>query len=274
MDFETSSANILSTQSIDNDNNIPVQTNSIKKRHREDDTEIKMDEGSEFATNKEQKQQNTIFITNTLELNTSSAISFIAGDDLNRKSSSHIKRKIDEDDGIKSTSNMDEATKGTIDDDDADDEDGEDDVGEEMKHGIFFKNLAILLVDDSAIIRKMLATILKKEGHNVVDAENGLDCLVKLKEYRLQNAVTPFDVILMDIQMPVMDGMEATRQLREELEFKKSIIALSSFCDSETVENIMAAGADGFIPKPFNLKVLYKKLLKLKKRDGRDLCEI
>ena len=125
------------------------------------------------------------------------------------------------------------------------------------------QSLDILLVEDSPMISKMVTMMLSRNHHQVVVAENG-EIAIKRVMTRLQFTKLPFDVILMDLQMPVMDGLEATKRLREieqQQPFQHEngakahlrIIGLSANSDSDTMQEAYDAGIDCFIPKPFNI---------------------
>lgn len=104
----------------------------------------------------------------------------------------------------------------------------------------------ILLVDDAAFSRTMLRTILSKEGHEIVaEAVNGREAI------RLYETHLP-DIVLMDITMPEMDGVEATREICKVHPTAKVIIC-SAVGQSVKVADAFAAGAKDFIVKPFNL---------------------
>jgi CheY-like chemotaxis protein len=132
-------------------------------------------------------------------------------------------------------------------------------------------NLDILLVDDALSIVKMTSLMLRKLGHRITAAENG-EVAVKIVENRWKEEGKSFDLILMDLQMPVMDGLEATKRIRkmegvlqrerssEELSADASrflpkhfIVGVSANSDSETESNAIEHGADAFIAKPFTL---------------------
>lgn len=117
--------------------------------------------------------------------------------------------------------------------------------------------LKILLVEDEPVNRMMAQKILERMGHRIVSAENGLDCLKILgSEY--------FDAILMDIQMPVMDGLQATRTIRTSNDYINvrdiPIIALSAHANKESRYSALEAGVNGYLCKPFELKDLEKIL--------------
>lgn len=119
------------------------------------------------------------------------------------------------------------------------------------------KEFRILMVEDNLINQKISKVILEKSGCKLDVANNGKEGLEKYKE-------NPYDLILMDIQMPVMDGLEATRKIRQ---FEKKqgerhafIVALTANAMESDREKAKESGMNGFIAKPFNPKELLKIL--------------
>jgi signal transduction histidine kinase/ActR/RegA family two-component response regulator len=114
--------------------------------------------------------------------------------------------------------------------------------------------LTILLVEDTKEVVMMVKDYLELAGYKVVTAQDGVDAIVQAK------LVRP-DLILMDVQMPRMDGLEATRKLRSEPQFRYTpIIALTALAMPSDRENCLAAGMDEYISKPVNLKALVKMI--------------
>ena len=104
----------------------------------------------------------------------------------------------------------------------------------------------IILVDDNETFRKAMHTLFAKTGNNqiIAEASNGQEFLYKLKKFNNAN----IDIVLMDIQMPVMDGIEASkRALLYKPDLK--IIALTTFGDSEKVSLMIEAGVCSHIFK-------------------------
>jgi CheY-like chemotaxis protein len=89
----------------------------------------------------------------------------------------------------------------------------------------------------------------------VVEAINGVDALEKIKQNN-------FDVILMDVQMPIMDGIEATTIIREELKINTPIIALTANAFKTEIEKFKSVGINDYLTKPFDENVLYKAIVK------------
>ena len=112
-------------------------------------------------------------------------------------------------------------------------------------------SLRILLVDDHPINRLMTRSQLKLMGCAPMDeAENGLVAL----DYLRRNA---YDVVLMDMQMPEMDGLEATRALRQMvLQSQPVVIAMTATAFTEDRDACMDAGMDHFLSKPVKIDVL------------------
>jgi PAS domain S-box-containing protein len=110
----------------------------------------------------------------------------------------------------------------------------------------------ILLVEDTKEVTMMVKDYLELTGYKVVTAQDGVDAIVQAK------LVRP-DLILMDVQMPRMDGLEATRKLRSEPDFRYTpIIALTALAMPSDRERCLEAGMDEYISKPVNLKALIK----------------
>ena len=116
--------------------------------------------------------------------------------------------------------------------------------------------LKILLVDDQQINLTFASRILNKAGHQVIEACNGREALEKLERHVV-------DIILMDIQMPVMSGIEATLAIRsrekENGEHIK-IIAVSARALHEERTHILMQGFDGYVVKPFAISELFKEM--------------
>jgi CheY-like chemotaxis protein len=108
-------------------------------------------------------------------------------------------------------------------------------------------NCRILLVEDDPDHRPLLSLMLAKAGSEVTAAENGQVAVDLARAAR--DAGLPFDLIVMDMQMPVLDGLAATRKLRAE-GFKNPIIALTARAVSTDRQRCLAAGCDDFLSKP------------------------
>ncbi|MBR4450099.1 MAG: response regulator [Treponema sp.] len=117
----------------------------------------------------------------------------------------------------------------------------------------------ILAVDDSVSIRKSISFILGQEGYEVVEAVDGNDGLAKARAEK-------FDLVITDINMPGMDGIELIKNLRQEASYKFTpLIALTTENQMSKMEEGKAAGATGWIVKPF---VAEKLLAVVKKVTG------
>lgn len=116
----------------------------------------------------------------------------------------------------------------------------------------------VLLADDEEDIKLVIQMYLETSGYEVVTAYDGLDAIEKAKE-------TKPDLILMDIMMPVIDGIEVTRQIKSLEETKHiPVVMLTAAAQSAMVERAMKAGASDYISKPFepeNLKNIVDQIL-------------
>lgn len=116
----------------------------------------------------------------------------------------------------------------------------------------------VLLVEDNLINQKVAQTILQRCGCDVVLANNGQEAVEAIAQH------PPFDVILMDVQMPVMDGFEATRVIRSLHEHHATpIVAMTANATERDRQRCLAAGMDHFLSKPFALQDLRALLAEL-----------
>ena len=105
---------------------------------------------------------------------------------------------------------------------------------------------SILAVDDSSSMRQMVAFTLKGAGHQVVEAADGQDALNKAKSQK-------FDLVITDVNMPVMDGITFIGKLRGEPSYKFTpMLMLTTESSMDKKAAGKAAGATGWIVKPFN----------------------
>ncbi|HFE36919.1 MAG TPA: response regulator, partial [Gammaproteobacteria bacterium] len=126
-------------------------------------------------------------------------------------------------------------------------------------HRTTFKNTHILLTEDNAINQMVAAEYLEKFGCTITPAGNGLEALIQIKRNR-------FDLVLMDCQMPEMDGFEATRKIRkwEQANGKKSIpiVAFTANAMQGDKDICISTGMDDYISKPVNVTDLEAVLIK------------
>ena len=104
----------------------------------------------------------------------------------------------------------------------------------------------MLLAEDNAVNRKVATGLLEKRGHQVVVTSNGKEALAALQK-------GTYDLVLMDVQMPEMDGFEATRRIRgleQGTGFHQQIIALTAHAVIGDRERCLEAGMDGYLTKP------------------------
>lgn len=125
-------------------------------------------------------------------------------------------------------------------------------------HSLLLKGKSFLVVEDNEVNQKLVAYVLKKVGGTVDIAHNG-----QMAIDLLQNKTNRYDLIIMDIQMPVMDGYEATEYIRTVLQLQTPIIAMTATALKGDQERAEQVGMNEFMLKPFDFDDLYKRLIKL-----------
>jgi CheY-like chemotaxis protein len=122
-----------------------------------------------------------------------------------------------------------------------------------MKPG---SNLHILLAEDNPINQKLTIRVLQKRGHHVTLVENGKQALEQTEK-------EDYDLILMDVQMPVMGGFEATERIRareKRTGVRTPIIAMTACAMKGDKEKCLQAGMNGYVSKPIQVDELYKTI--------------
>lgn len=118
------------------------------------------------------------------------------------------------------------------------------------------RNMRILIAEDNAVDRTLAVRLLEKRGYTVETVETGKAALDALERQS-------FDAILMDVQMPEMDGLQATTTIRDHERITGThvpIIAMTAYAMSGDKERCLAAGMDRYIPKPLNIQYLYQAI--------------
>jgi two-component system, OmpR family, alkaline phosphatase synthesis response regulator PhoP len=115
----------------------------------------------------------------------------------------------------------------------------------------------ILIVDDEKPISTLLAQTFEQEGFQVANADNGIDCMNKMANFRPH-------VVIMDIMMPKLDGVDTTRLIRRNQSYAGTIVvALSAKADEDTRQSMKNAGANLFMRKPFVIAKLVDRVGKM-----------
>ncbi len=128
-----------------------------------------------------------------------------------------------------------------------------------------FENIHVLVAEDNELNWEIISEILKGFGVNSDRVKDGKECVERMNA----SADGAYDLILMDIQMPVMDGREATRIIRANTrEYVKNItiVAMTADAFAEDVQNCMNAGMDGHIPKPIDMKRVVEVLRQVQQK--------
>jgi two-component system cell cycle response regulator DivK len=112
----------------------------------------------------------------------------------------------------------------------------------------------ILVVEDQEDNRQILRDLLTNAGFDMIEAENGEDAVASAQESRP-------DLILMDIQLPILDGYEATRRIKADPDLKSiPIIVVTSYALSGDEDKARLAGCDDYVAKPFSPRQLLAKI--------------
>jgi len=121
------------------------------------------------------------------------------------------------------------------------------------------KTAKILLVDDDQLVRRALCMTLSSAGYVVIQAWTGEEALDKI-----QAEAADAGVVLLDLKLPGMDGLEACRRMREVTDIP--ILVISMLRETEDLEEASQAGADDYLPKPFGIQQLLSRIEALRRK--------
>ncbi|TID28813.1 hypothetical protein CANINC_002332 [Pichia inconspicua] len=131
-------------------------------------------------------------------------------------------------------------------------------------------NLKLLVAEDNLVNQEVVKRMLRLEGiSNIALARDGEDAVQFVKEC-ITNDNKPFDLILMDVQMPNLDGLSATKIIREELHYAGPIVALTAFADISNEKGCIDAGMSGFLSKPIRRNLLKNIIREFCQKDTSD----
>jgi len=123
--------------------------------------------------------------------------------------------------------------------------------------------MTILIVDDEVQMRQLLTMCLQTKGFDVDEAASGYECLQKLMQ-------KSYDLIILDIMMPHVDGFEVLKQIREKLDKNVPVVMLTALGDTDTVVKGLANGADDYVIKPFEPRELVARIDSVLRRVKRE----
>ena len=119
------------------------------------------------------------------------------------------------------------------------------------------KGSTILVIEDNEMNRKLCLAILESSQASVIEAETAEKGLELLEQQRP-------DLILMDIQLPGMDGLKATRKIKENPVWRDiPVVALTAYAMSDDKKKVEKAGCDGYISKPYNIATLMDEVVRI-----------
>lgn len=119
-----------------------------------------------------------------------------------------------------------------------------------LQNGVFMEGITLLLVEDNVLNQKLIFLTLSKYGFQIDVANHGKEALNRLEK-------KDYDIILMDLMMPVMDGLEATRQIREmekNSDKRNVIIGLTANTYDADRDKCLQTGMDEYMVKPFDIE--------------------
>ena len=148
----------------------------------------------------------------------------------------------------------------------------------ELERGIVeldneIKNIKILVVEDIALNQLLMKTVLDDFGFESDIASNGRIAVEKLAKTMSDKSVKPFDIILMDLQMPEMNGFEATEFIRNKMNSQIPIIALTADVTTVDLAKCNSVGINDYIAKPVDERLLYSKIVEFVKKTESEIDE-
>jgi CheY-like chemotaxis protein len=117
--------------------------------------------------------------------------------------------------------------------------------------------MKILIAEDNAVNRELLRELLEMRGHTVVEARDGEEAL------RLLEDSEP-EILLLDLGMPVLNGYETVRQIRDNTSFAAlPVVAVTAYAMQGDKERVLSSGFDGYLSKPINPTLLFQEMERL-----------